>query len=270
MRDQFAGRLARSLAVATVLIVGAFPSFAGAQEIDCDRESDREVRAVRFEGNEALSEDELSARVLTTPSTFTHRYFGWFLGAGVKRCVPDIGLRRDVLALQEYYKGNGFYRAKVDTVVTPVGDHRVNVTFRIDEGRPSTIDTLTITGLDSIADPEDIVRDLQLQLGGRFGRIRLVADIDTITSRLRNAGYLRASVFQAYDAGPNKPTAQVHLTVVPGARARFGAISIVRTAPAGQEPNIDSSVVLRLLGFQSGNYYSDRAVAEAQRNLYNL
>src|SRR5262245_18529441 len=183
MRDRVAARLARSLAVATMLIVGVFPSTARAQEIDCDSESEREVRAVRFEGNETLSEDELSARELTTPSTFTHRYFGWLLNAGVKRSVPDVGLRRDVLALQEYYKGNGFYRARVDNVVAPAGDNRVNVTFRIDEGRPSIIDTLTIIALDSIEDSDDVVRDLQLQIGGRFGRIRLAADIDTITSR---------------------------------------------------------------------------------------
>jgi outer membrane protein insertion porin family/translocation and assembly module TamA len=268
MRDRFAARFARSLVLAAVAVVVARSS-VGAQEIDCDTENDREVRSVRFEGNETLSTDALSARVVTTPSTFTHRYFGWFLGWGVERCLPNIGLGRDVAALKQYYQDNGFYLAKVDTVVT--GDRRVDVTFRIDEGRASIIDSLSIVGLDSVEQRDEVLRDLELRLGGRFGRQQLAADIDSITSRLRNAGYLRATVFRGFDAGPRSPFAQVFLTVVPGERARFGTIAIQRTAARpGREPGLDSSVVLGLLGFQAGNYYSDRAISDAQRNLYNL
>jgi outer membrane protein insertion porin family/translocation and assembly module TamA len=270
MRDRFVARFARSLVLAAVAVVAAHSS-AGAQEIDCNAEGDREVRSVRFEGNEALGTDALSARVLTTPSTFTQRYFGWFFGAGVERCLPNIGLGRDVAALRQYYQDNGFYLAKIDTLVAPVGDRSVNVTFRIDEGRPSIIDSLSIVGLDSVENRDGILRDLQLRLGGRFGRLQLATDIDSITARLRNAGYLRATVFRGFDAGPKSPFAQVFLTVVPGERAKFGTIAVQRTAARpGREPGFDSSVVLGLLGFQPGNYYSDRALADAQRNLYNL
>jgi outer membrane protein assembly factor BamA len=277
MRDRFVARLARSVVVATVLLVGAGQSVVRAQEIDCSTPSDREVRAVKFEGNASLSADELSARVITTPSTFTRRYFGW-LHAGVKRCLPDNGLRRDVLALQQYYLTNGFYLAKVDTLVAPVGNKRVAVTFKIDEGRPSIVDSLSITGLESLPNRDDILQDLQIRRGGRFGRIRLAADVDSITSRLRNSGYLRAAVLTNFDAGPKTPYAQVVLTVVPGPRTRIGTIAIKRTAARRPEQiaepdkpaEIDSAVVLRLLGFREGNYYSDRALLDAQRNLYNL
>src|SRR5262245_61268063 len=210
MRDWFAARLARSVVVGAVLLVGAAGSVAHAQEIDCDSPSDREVRAVKFVGNASLSEDELSARVITTPSTFFRRYLGW-LHAGGKRCLPDNGLRRDVLALQQYYQGNGFYLTKVDTTVTPVGNKRVTVTFAIDEGRPSIVDSLSITGLDSVHNRDEILANLQLRRGGRFGKIRLAADVATITARLRNSGYLHATVLANSDAGPSSPYAQVAL-----------------------------------------------------------
>src|SRR5262249_5321348 len=157
---------------------------------------EKEVRRLRFEGNEALSSDELSARVLTTPSTFTHRYFGWFLNAGVKRCLPDVGLAPDVRALKEYYKQNGFYRATVDTQVTSAGENRVNVTFKINEGPPSIVDTLAITGLDSVENRDRILDNLKLKPGDRFGSIQMFADIDTITARLRNEGYPHAEVLK--------------------------------------------------------------------------
>jgi outer membrane protein insertion porin family len=274
MRDWFAARLPRSVVLASVLLVGAGWSVVHAQEIDCDSPSDREVRAVKFVSNASLSEDELSARVITTPSTFYRRWFGW-LHAGGKRCLPDNGLRRDVLALQAYYQGNGFSLTKVDTTVTSVGDKRVTVTFAIDEGRPSIVDSLRITGLDSLLNRDDILANLQLRRGGRFGKIRLAADVDTITTRLRNNGYLHAAVFTNFDAGAKSPYAQVSLSVVPGPRVRIGTIAIHRVSaksdgPEARPADIDSAVVLRLLGFSGGNYYSDRALLEGQRNLYNL
>jgi outer membrane protein insertion porin family/translocation and assembly module TamA len=271
MRLRSAALLARPLVVA---VIGLFTltTAARAQEIDCDP-GDREVRSVRFVGNQTLSADELSARVVTTPSTFTHRYFGWFLNAGVKRCLPsENGLALDVLRLQRFYKDNGFYSASVDTVVALAGaPDRVNVTFRISEGPPALVDSVTITGLDSVRDRDEIVHDLHLKRGARFGTLYLAADVDTIAARLRNAGYPSATVFPAYNAGPNVPLVPVTFDIVTGKRANFGTIAIQRTpADSGTAVSIDSATVLRLLGFQSGNSYSDRAIADAQRNLYNL
>src|SRR5262249_44770798 len=64
--------------------------------------------------------------------------------------------------------------------------------------------------------------------------------------------------------------ASVGLDVNPGAYARFGAIAVnsrnVQNGPA----EIDSAVVRRLLGFKTGDEYSEAAEADAQRNLYNL
>lgn len=268
MRVRFLARLARPIALAGVALIALLPRAVRGQEIDCDKEADREVRAVRFEGNRTLSDDELSARVITTPSTLTHRYLPWF---GTARCLPSSGLKPDVAALKQYYQDNGFYRVRIDAVVAPASGNRVTVIFNIDEGAPSVVDTLSITGLDSVSNRDEVLKNLQLQPGERFGRIRLLADVDTIASRLRNSGYPHATVFQGYNAGPNSRRAQVFLSVQPGVRAQFGTIAVQRTAvKRGKEPNIDSAVVLRLLGFQAGNWYSDRALFDATRNLYSL
>src|SRR5262245_38207499 len=121
MRVRFAGRLARSL-VAAVAFVAAWPAIAHSQEIDCD-EKDREVRKLRFEGNQAFNNDDLSARVLTTPSSLTRRLFGW-IRVGTRYCLPSDGLKPDVESLREWYKQNGFYETRVDTLVQPVGPAR--------------------------------------------------------------------------------------------------------------------------------------------------
>lgn len=237
-----------------------------AQEIECDR-GDIEVRSLRFTGNKTFDGDELSARVLTTPSSFAKRYFKIF---GTKRCYPSDGLAPDVQRLKQFYENNGFYDTKVDTIVHPVSKTAVDVTFRIDEGPPMVLDTLEIAGLDSVADPAAITRGLRLKQGGRFGRLQMYTDIDTITARLRNAGYPSATVLREYQTHAQEHRAEVRLGVEPGPLAHFGSIAVSSRNVNGGPPEIDSAVVLGLLGFRQGDRYSDRALVDAQRNLYNL
>ena len=237
-----------------------------AQEIECDP-GDIEVRSLRFVGNKAFSSDELSARVLTTPSSFAKRYFKIF---GTKRCLPSDGLAPDVQRLKQYYENNGFYDTKVDTVVHAVSKVAVDVTFSIDEGQPMMLDSLEIAGLDSVANAEAITRDLRLRQGGRFGRLQMYADIDTIGARLRNSGYPSAAVLREYQTHAAEHLAEVRLDVEPGPLAHFGTIAVASRDVNGGAPEIDSSVVLGLLGFRQGDRYSDHALIDAQRNLYNL
>jgi outer membrane protein insertion porin family/translocation and assembly module TamA len=257
----------RFVAVATLMLAAAIPSAASGQEVECDKKGEIEVRSLHFDGNKTFNDDQLSASVLTTPSSFSRRHFK-FIGA--KRCYPDVGLKPDVDALKALYQNNGFYRTVVDTIVKPVGTDGVEITFRIGEGQPLQIDSLTIAGLDSVPDRPSIVSDLQMHIGGRFGLLLLFTDIDSINARLRNAGYPRAETFKSYRTHPDSLRAEVDLQVNTGPRTRIGAIEIARAGVQNKPAQIDSAVVLRMLGFGSGNWYSDRALSEAQRNLYNI
>ena len=254
------------------LLAFFLPAAVRAQDVECDQPGEREVRSLRFEGNHTFDAGQLSAIVITTPSSFTRRNFRIF---GAKRCYPSDGLAQDVANLKAFYEINGFYDTKVDTVVAPASGSPVRVTFRIDEGRPLILDSLTITGLDSVPDRAAILRDLPLAVGQRFGRLALANQTDSITTRLRHIGYPAATVFPSYDAHKPEHRAEVQFEVQTGARARFGTIA-VRSANVNTSsekyhpPQIDSSVVLGLLGFRTGDRYSDRSLVDAARNLYNL
>lgn len=260
-------RLVRPFIAAALTLLAALPSVAQGQEVECDKKTDIEVRVVRFEGNRTFDDDQLSASVLATSSSFSRRHFKVF---GARRCYPDVGLKPDVDALKALYQNNGFYKTTVDTVVTPVSPRVVDIAFRINEGQPLQIDSLTIAGLDSVPDPKSIVSDLQMRVGGRFGLLLLFTDIDTINARLRNAGYPRVDILKSYRTHPDQLRAEVNLDVTTGPRTRFGSIDVERTGVNNRPAEIDSAVVLRLLGFGSGNWYSDRALSDAQRNLYNM
>lgn len=273
MRLRFPSVALRTIVFATGLVVAAGARRSDAQVVDvsCDRQDAKEVRSLGFEGNETFKSDELSIHVATTPSSITRRYFAWFFNAGAARCLPAEGLGQDVANLKAFYKINGFYATKVDTVVTSLSPDRVRVTFRINEGPPLRADSVSINGLDSVPDREAVLRDLQVKHGERVGMLQLYTDRDSIAARLRNQGFPLAAVYPTFATNAGRERAEITLDVVTGPRTRFGTIDIQRIGPEeGRGPGIDSAIVLDLLGFKSGNWYSDRAVSQATRNLYNL
>ena len=267
MRDWIAGPVARMPAVAVVGLVSILVvAPLRAQDVECDV-GRVEVRSLRFQGNRTFSDDDLSARVLTTPSSFAKRYLRII---GTPRCYPSDGLQADVRNLTLFYRNNGFYEARVDTLVNVLGPKVVGVTFRIDEGQPILIDSLSTSGLDSIANRGDIRGNLQLTPGGRFSPLSMLTDIDSIVTRLRNLGYVHAAVYPAYSVRQRDRRAEVALDVVPGLRARVGAVIVQSASVTNGRPQIDSAVVLRILGFRTGDWYSDHALLDGQRNLYQL
>jgi outer membrane protein insertion porin family len=264
MTVRAASRAATFALLAAVVSV-ATPARLRAQDLGCDP-GDQEVRALEFRGNRAVRDDDLALRVRTTPSAWGRRRLHlWF---AEKRCLNRDELPRDLLRLKAYYRDRGFYLAEVDTVVQTLGKEAVRVIFNIDEGPPTRLVSYTVTGLERIRDSAEIVNRRRLRVGRPFDLGLLVADMDTIKYRLRDAGYYRADVFHAYDRQDD--TAVVSITVVPGERARFGEPVFQITPVEGRPQQLATPVVKRVLRISPGEWYSDRAIIEAQRNLFQL
>jgi outer membrane protein insertion porin family/translocation and assembly module TamA len=255
-------------ALVAVGLGSVVPAVARAQDVLCDP-NEREVRHVRFQGNVTFSDDELSARVLSTPSSRGYNLIHSTI-FGARRCFPDIGLTNDVLNLRAFYENYGFYDTRVDTSVVVVGDKRVDILFTIVEGQPMILDSLAIVGLDSVPDRDRILRDSVVKVGQRVGQLLVAAQMDTITNRLRNSGYPTAAIFRAFDTHKPEHRAELELNVQTGARAHIGTIVVNGTGVNGGPAKIDSGVVLGLLGFRRGDLYSERAIADAQQHLYDL
>ena len=249
-------------AIAVGLLV---PASVLAQDVSCDL-GDREVRALEFVGNEALSDDDLRIRVSTTPSDLRYRIFR----LGARRCLGPTQLARDVIGLTRYYRDRGFHRAHVDTTVQPLRGNAIKVTFRIEEGLPTILESYDVTGLNGLADSAEIMRRLRLRVGDRWDLGLYQMDQDSIVARLRNSGYFYASVLPAFDRVDSTFSARASIQVLPGSQARFGeSVFDVRTLP-DRDRQIDDDVVRKVMGIRTGQLYSDRAVVDAQRNLFQL
>ena len=259
-------------AVAAILLsAGARANALSAQDLACDP-GDREVRWLEFDGNRAFSDRELALKIYTTPSSLARRATRII---GARRCLDSRALRTDVLRLQTFYRSKGYYDAKVDTSVTVLGSSSIGVTFTIDEGLPVVVDSLRVAGLDSLSreDRDAVIDAVGLRVGDVFDRERLEAAVRNIRTQLWNRGYPRADVLRDYRR--NQRSATLELTVLPGRRARLGALRVdvdtleaLRAGEVGHRQQIPRSVVLRIAGLREGELYRERDLVAAQRNLY--
>ncbi|MEO5580646.1 MAG: BamA/TamA family outer membrane protein [Gemmatimonadaceae bacterium] len=246
-----------------LLSIVAFP--VAAQDVACDP-GDVEVRALKFAGNAAFTDTELARVIVTTPSPFARRVLR--LPFTVRRCLDRTELPRDRARLVVFYRRRGFPDAAVDTAVSASGTNGVEVKFAITEGLPTILQSLIVRGLDSVPDRAAITRDLPVGVGDRFDRVTLDAARDTVARRLRNSGYPRAQVSNAFSVEVASRAAFDTLTVTPGPFTRIGRVNIEVVPFESKGQQISDAVVRRVVGLDSGRVYRENDLLDAQRTLY--
>jgi outer membrane protein assembly complex protein YaeT len=228
--------------------------------LSCDR-GDREVRSLRFQGNREFDASALAASIATAPTSLANVPV-----LRKKRCLDPVELARDVQRLELLYRRRGYPDVAVDTVIRAIQPAVIEVTFRIREGQPLRIASRTMIGLQTAPEVAHAARDFPLKVGGVFDRAALEAGRDTLVRRLRNVGWPQAEALLAYTTNTDTHTADVEVTVVPGVRARLGTIAIV--AENQGSSGISEATVRREMDLKTGDWFSARAIIDAQRNLY--
>jgi outer membrane protein insertion porin family/translocation and assembly module TamA len=255
----------RRVAPLAVALVLALPAAAGAQDLECDP-GDVRVDDIEFRGNETFPDAELEAAIATTPSSFWRR-IGLFFGA--QRCLDRVEFQRDVLRLRLFYRQRGFYKAAVDTTVVTKDPGRVDIRFDIVEGPPVLIDTMRVSGLDTVRDGSRFARQLEEMRGGRFDRQDLQVRVAGIIERLRDQGYARAEVLSNYDVD-STDRATVELQFLPGRVMRIARIDVEIQPREGKRQEITEAEVRRLLSLRVGEVFREQDLFRSQRDLYQL
>jgi outer membrane protein insertion porin family/translocation and assembly module TamA len=255
----------RRVAPLAVALVLALPAAAGAQDLECDP-GDVRVDDIEFGGNETFPDAELEAAIATTPSSFWRR-IGLFFGA--QRCLDRVEFQRDVLRLRLFYRQRGFYKTAVDTTVVTKDPGRVDIRFAIVEGPPVVIDTMRVSGLDTVRDGSRLARQLEQMRGGRFDRHALQMRVAGIIDRLRDQGYARAEVLSNYDVD-STDRATVELQFLPGRVMRIARIDVEIQPREGKRQEITEAEVRRLLSLRVGEIFREQDLFRSQRDLYQL
>ena len=130
---------------------------------DEDSESDLVVRIVRFSGNQNISNGTLSTLVRTDNNReflgiprFTPWYYLWqLLRVGESPAYLDREMvATDIERIQVYYENLGYFETNVDTSIIEYRKNRVEVSFIIDEGPRSRLESVSFTGIPDFDDQE--------------------------------------------------------------------------------------------------------------------
>jgi outer membrane protein insertion porin family len=269
----------RSLLAALLLLLpGAIPGALRAQDISCDP-GDLEVRAVTYTGNTHFRGAELSSVIVTSPSSFTRRRL--HLPIGARRCLDTLELSRDAVRLRLFYRLRGYYKTAVATSVKPAGTAAVAVRFAITEGPPVIIDTLVVTGLDSVQGRDRILDEFDhFRHHHIFTKIELQSVVDSARAQLHDSGYpFAAAPLASSDVNPATDSAQLGYQffaqfrgqpmALPRRVARVGRIDY-DVLPGGDSAKIDTSTVRRLLSFKVGDVFRSKDLVRSERDLYQL
>lgn len=132
--------------------------FAQNSTVNSDSTSENVVRRIRFSGNKNVKDRTLETLIRTRTNReflgiprFTPWYYFWELSNG--RFGEDpIYLDRSVVSndmerIRLYYESLGYLSVQVDTTIVEYKTDKVEVSFIVEEGIPSKIETISYSGL---------------------------------------------------------------------------------------------------------------------------
>lgn len=253
----------------TLLALLALASLLPAAPAEGQTPARPEILELRFEGNESVTDRTLRNAIVTRRTECRSFVLAPLCLAGADFAIDRWYLNprtfaQDYLRVWGFYYMRGYREVQVDTVIDRRTETSVDVTFRIDEGRPILVSELEVAGLTDEELRREIEDGLPIGAGEPLNLRRLDVTRDTLTQRMRNRGYAHADVLRNIDIDLETYQAEVEFDVYAGPRAILGEIAIV-----GHE-SVDESVIGRMLPFEEGDAYSQEQIFEGQRNLYNL
>ena len=262
-----------SLAAALIAALATTATIAAAQvrpaDIGCDEADDIEVRALKFSGNRTHSSYNLERGISTTASTWWRRNLRVI---GKRYCLDSLyALVVDSARLDFHYRRTGFPDVRIQPSIRPLGGRRVAVEYRITEGQPMLMDSVTVVWDQSIPDTARFTEDLPMESGDRFDNLAMEATRDTIQTRLTNRGYPQARVLRNFDQYPAQHRATVQYVVYPGPKSWIGKIVVdtPTSATRGRAARVSTERVRELLGVQEGDLYNESALQRAARGLFS-
>src|SRR6056297_624042 len=253
----------------TLLFLMAEGTFAqsGATNGVSQSESEKVVRKVRFSGNNNVSSYSLETLVRTRTNReflginrFTPWYYTWQLfGVGEEpRYLDRETVANDLERIRIFYENLGYLDVEVDSSIVEYRKNRVEVSFLINEGLVSTINSVAYTGLPEFNSRPEIrkrfydrsvfsssmLNDSTFSYSGAYRVQELREEQTRIINFLKDNGYAsvqRDSVKALVKRFENNPNSiDILYTINPGNTFNFGNIYMALRGPEGEDSYQDS------------------------------
>lgn len=215
----------------------------------------RTIAEVRFEGRRHVGEGELRSVVKSRGPSF----WPW----SERPALRSDFLRSDTLAIRARYVHYGFLDTHVAVRVTPQRDSsQVVVTFLIDEGQRSRVDSVAIVGA-LVLKEDELRRKLRTRSGQRFDPSELQLDTLKISELYQERGFRPHVVASARRGEDDSLRVRVWFDIVAGLEYRVGEVYV-----SGND-RIDERLVRRELLLKPGDLYRRSHMVRSGERLYD-
>jgi len=177
------------------------------------------------------------------------------------------------LELERQYNRLGRYSVLVESVVTDLGENRVTIDVKVNEGVTSSISHINIIGNDSYTDAQ-LADLMSLKTPGfwtlftkddQYSREKLTADLENIRSYYLNKGYVLFNIESTQVAiSADKTEVFVTINLVEGTQFKMGKLSI-----AGQY-DLEEADIWALIDAPSGQVFSRQNLVDAAADVKQL
>lgn len=228
------------------------------------------VWEIAFEGNKTFKKLVLRDVVAVEPPNFWKKLLFWRPSG---TAVSDMMLKKDVIRLQRFYQRRGFEDVKVDyRIRTKAREWKKEIVFVIRENNPIRIKDLAIryqtdpATVDFLKRQSSYQRALERQSYQEERRYAMIHEPDvkgTLILALKNLGYAYADVGIETRVDSVQNVAEVSLDIVPGPRTKIDSISVTGRYTVSED------MIRRNSGLHIGEYFSEKKLQNAQRELFN-
>lgn len=204
----------------------------------------------------------------------------WFPLAPRRYLDQPLTVEVDRDRIATYYQTRGYFSAKVPQAeikpyktnpkvdpALPEAVKAVDVHFHIEEGEPTHITAVEISGLDALppADAQHARSDLPLSVGKIFEHQPYLLAKELLVFHLRERGYAFAKLDSAVvEVDRDARTARIAIAVAPGRKVRLGSLTITGT------DKVDVAALYKHAPLPTGEPYSPSILGALQGRLYSL
>lgn len=225
---------------------------------------------IRIEGNTTFEGIVLRNIIANEPPSPFKKLLFWRKPGMI---LNENEIRRDVIRIERFYQRRGFNDVVVRyTIEDQSKAWRKTVVFKITENAPIRVQNVDFvvptqqqdsTLIFSNEQFSTIKRRLPYKKGQRYETVNQAEVTGNLVGTLRNLGYpyAESEVDATIDTAAKK--ADVKLITNPGPRARFDTVLVEG------EQNLESKYIVQETGIKQHEYFSEKALREAQREVFN-
>lgn len=217
----------------------------------------QKVWKVEFEGNTIASDDRLKTQIQSKPPLL-------YLFKGE---VDRQKIEEDIARLTEYYRGLGFFRARISRELQFNADNSwLTVRFIIDEGPRYKVRDIKFVGNKLFTEAE-LKENLKLKAGDYFDQSKLGKDRSALTDKYGVKGYV-FSVVEPQPIFQSDPNELDQLDLVYQVEeGRRCVVARVDVKVAGDNPHTRRNTILNRVSLHPGDLLSTREVRDSERRL---